>query len=242
MRIAVLSDIHGNMDAFESVLSDIASKRVDQIISLGDMIGYGAQPEPVIAEIRSRRIVTIMGNHELAVVKRKYMSWFNPQARQSLTQTIDMLSPDSIRFLSRLNHFHHQDSFYFVHGYPPDSPLTYLFQVSEERMMKTFHETDFQIFFVGHTHILELIRFNRNGFSRSLLAEGMVRLQPDSRYIVNIGSVGQPRDGNICAKYGILDSRAHTLDIRFIPYDFRSAADKIIAAGLPPGHARRLMN
>jgi predicted phosphodiesterase len=240
MKIAVLSDIHGNMDALEKVMLDIDSEDVDQVISLGDMIGYGAQPESVITEVRRRRIVTIMGNHELAAVKRKYLGWFNPQAKESLIRSINMLTPDSIQFISRLNPFHHFDSFYFVHGYPPDSPLTYLFQISENRMKKTFLGMDFKYIFIGHTHTLELICFNANEISRFPLYEGEINLQPDTRYIINIGSVGQPRDGNNRAKYGILDTQRDTLDIRFIPYNFRAAAEKILSAGLPKAHARRL--
>lgn len=240
MKIAVISDIHGNMDAFQAVLTDIDSNGLDAVISLGDMIGYGAQPETVLAEVRRRRMPALMGNHELAVVDPSYLNWFNDPARQSLQKSIIMLSPDSIQYVSGLKPFLLMDQYYFVHGYPPKSPLIYLFQVSNEKLIQTFLESEYRFYFIGHTHALELISFDGLNIRRLPLREGITRLEKENRYMINIGSVGQPRDGNNCAKYAILDSETDTIDIRFIPYDFRAAADKIIAAGLPAVHAKRL--
>jgi len=241
MKYAILSDIHGNFDAFERVLSDINPIGVDRIISLGDMIGYGGQPEEVVTEIRRRSVWSIMGNHELAVVDRSYLNWFNPQARRSLVQTITMLSPDSLAFIEKLKAFLRFDSCHFVHGYPPDSPLTYLFEVGEETLVQTFLTKNFWICFVGHTHNLEIISFGRDGLSRLPLQRGKTILQKTNQYILNIGSVGQPRNGNVDAKYVIWDPEENTVDLRFIPYNLEAAADKILAAGLPEVRARRLL-
>jgi predicted phosphodiesterase len=241
MKYAVLSDIHSNLDAFERVLSDIHTAGVERILSLGDMIGYGAQPEEVIAAVHGHKVESILGNHELAVLNPGFLDWFNVQARRSLVQTTQMLTGGSLAFIRGLAPFLRIGDSHFVHGYPPESPLTYLFQADEKTLKRTFQTMDFRICFVGHTHDLECIAFGENGLSRTPLQKGKIRLDPGHRHILNIGSVGQPRDGNAAAKYIIWDPGENSVDLRFIPYDYMSAAEKIRAAGLPEVHARRLL-
>ncbi|MBW1778978.1 MAG: metallophosphoesterase family protein [Deltaproteobacteria bacterium] len=241
MKYAVLSDIHANLDALEQVLSDIQAEKVDRIINLGDMIGYGAQPEEVIGEIRRHDIQTLLGNHELAVVDPDYLDWFNPAARKSLLYTADMIRHPPVRFIRSLRPFLCIDDCRFVHGYPPDSPLTYLFQADEKMLRKTFLDLDFRVCFVGHTHHLEIISSGLEGLHRAPLKKGKTRLHRTHRYILNIGSVGQPRDGNKDAKYILWDDDENSVDLKFVPYDFTAAAEKIRVAGLPEAHAKRLL-
>jgi predicted phosphodiesterase len=240
MRLAVFSDIHGNLEAFQAVLTDAGQSQIDAMVCLGDNIGYGPDPDPVILHIKQRRIASVLGNHELALQNPKYLQWFNPLARTSLEKTLKMLSEDSMHFIRHLQPVIVRCGCRFVHGFPPDSATTYLFQVSDDRLRSTLQAMKERICFIGHTHDLELVDFDGEAVNRSGLFRGPTYLMPERRYIINIGSVGQPRDGNNNAKYVIWDSSSDTLDVRYIPYDIGLVANKIIAAGLPEPHARRL--
>jgi len=241
MKIAVFSDIHGNMDAFEKVVEDIEACRPDAVYSLGDNIGYGAEPERVIQTLIRLRIPSVLGNHELAAKEPDFLSWFNPAARKSLTMTFDMLSADSLNFIRGLPTHLTAPPLRLVHGFPPDSPTLYTFQVESRIKRRVLKELPERICFVGHTHILEIAAYDGDTLLDVAFQEGLNRLQPEHKHLINIGSVGQPRDGDMRAKYVIWDNAENTLDIRCVPYDARAAAAKIIAAGLPELHARRLL-
>jgi len=240
MRVAIVADIHGNFDAFQQVLIDVEKSRIDSIISLGDNIGYGPEPDRVIQEIQSREIPSIIGNHELAVNDPDYLSWFNPVARRSLIKTRDMLSELSTRFISELEPYRVDHQCRFVHGFPPDSSLIYFFQVSDTLKKKALDDIPERLCFVGHTHALEIVEYNGDDLKYSDLSEGLVPLEADKQYIINIGSVGQPRDGNNKSKYAIWDSSKSTVEVKFILYDIAAVVKKIKAAGLPENHAKRL--
>lgn len=240
MRIAVLSDIHGNLDAFQEVLQDMDRFRVDQVICLGDMIGYGPEPEETIRLIQERTIPCVMGNHEMAVVKPQLQAWFNPQARESIQKTQTLLSAKTLLYIHGLPNSRITDEFRFVHGCPPNSPFIYLYQLSEIRLMEILQKSAEWIIFVGHTHNLKLIRFDGQSIIQTPLRQGISVLSDQDRYIVNAGSVGQPRDGNNTAKYVIVDTQANSLEVRFVPYDIAAVCRKIMEAGFPKSHAERL--
>ncbi len=240
MKIAVISDIHGNMDAFEQVLADIDNSNVDAIISLGDNIGYGPEPEQVVTLIRERDIPTVMGNHEMVTASPSKLDWFNPTARKSLEKTISLLSDSSVNFICKIERCKVCHGYRFVHGFPPDSPTVYLFQVPEERLRYAFQQMEEKICFVGHTHELEIVGFDGENITHSPLKKGLTFLYDEKKYIINIGSVGQPRDGNNNAKYVIWDTSNYHIEVRFVPYDIASVVKKILDAGLPKNHANRL--
>jgi len=240
MRMAVISDIHANLEAFKQVLMDIGKSNIDNTICLGDNIGYGPEPEQVVAMLKDHNIPTIMGNHELAVIDQNYLSLFNPLARKSLLKTIELLSEETINFISGLEPFLIRYDCRFVHGFPPDSAAMYLFQVSEDKLLLTFKQMKEKICFLGHTHRLEIIDFDGQIVTHAPLTNSITNLNRNHQYIINIGSVGQPRDGNNCAKYVIWDTINNNIEVKFIPYDIVSVIEKIIAAGLPIEHAVRL--
>lgn len=240
MRLAIFSDAHGNYDAFQQVMKDIDTSRVDNIISLGDNIGYGPEPDRVVEQIKTLNIPVVQGNHELALKDEEYLHWFNPAARQSLIKTRDLLSKASIRFIGQLEPFISSHDCRFVHGFPPDSPLIYMYQVSDNRKQGVFEEMAERLCFIGHTHTLEILSYDGNDIQYEDLLKGLSRLDPAKKYIINIGSVGQPRDSSNNAKYVIWDSLEDSLDVRFISYDIASVVKKIKAAGLPKEHAQRL--
>ena len=240
MKIAVISDIHGNMDAFESVLEDIDRSNVDAIVSLGDNIGYGPEPEAVVRKIQDRGIPSIMGNHEMAVADPKHLSWFNITAQESLLKTIKLLSQGSLDYISGLNAYRVDFDCRFVHGFPPDSPTTYSFQVPENELTDVFRDLNENVCFIGHTHFLQMISYDGHDFDEAPLEQGITVLPEDRQCIVNVGSVGQPRDGNNNAKYVIWNSGETSIEVKYIPYDIARVVDKINALGLPKVHANRL--
>lgn len=240
LKLAIISDIHGNFEAFQEVLSDLESVDFNEMVCLGDCIGYGPDPEAVLEQVIQRKIPTLLGNHELAVCNRRHLNWFNPLARISIEKTITLLSDASIEFIQSLPCSLVVHCCRCVHGYPPDSVRTYLFQKAPHALIETFNSMAESVCFVGHTHDLELIQFDGRQIDRLPLKEGVGTLDPRFGYIVNVGSVGQPRDGNNKAKYAIYDTESHELEIRYVTYDISATVAKIKAAGLPEQHANRL--
>jgi len=240
MKLAIISDIHGNMDALEEVLADIDKSDVDNILCLGDLVGYGPEPEAVVQTIRDRNIPTLLGNHELSIVDPKYLSWFNPLARESIQKTIPMLSQASLDFIADLKPFCIQHNARFVHGFPPDSVITYLFQIEEPAFGRVFETMAEDLCFVGHTHKLEFVSYRAGTVIKAPLVKGVMQLRKEKKYIINVGSVGQPRDGNNTAKYAIWDNTKNRITVKFIPYHIARVTNKIIEAGLPDAHAERL--
>ena len=240
MKLAIISDIHANMEAFEAVLEDMDRKPVDSVICLGDTIGYGAEPEQAIEKIIKLNIPSVLGNHELAVNDPTYLQWFNPTVRKSAKITASFLSDRSIDFISRLQPFLENRDCWFVHGFPPDSITTYLFQVPDNRISQVIQKLNRKIIFVGHTHDPALISFDGHKLQHHPFERGITELHREKQYIVNIGSVGQPRDSDNHAKYAIWDSKRHIIELRYVAYDIAEAARKIKAAGLPRQYADRL--
>ncbi|MEJ2156350.1 MAG: metallophosphoesterase family protein [Desulfobacteraceae bacterium] len=240
MRLALISDIHGNIEALQAVFADMANADINETVCIGDCIGYGADSEAVLVEVMGRRIPTTLGNHELAVCDKKHLNWFNPMARTSVEKTIATLSDASIDFIRGLPRSLVVEGCRCVHGYPPESVRTYLFQKAPHALIKTLKAMEESVCFVGHTHDLDFVSFDGRQVERHPLKKGITVLDVQNRYIVNVGSVGQPRDGNNNAKYAIYDTDLRQLEIRFVPYDIAAAVAKIQAAGLPQTHADRL--
>lgn len=240
MRLAVISDIHGNLEAFRQVLLDIQQSVVDAVVCLGDCIGYGPEPERVVDLIRGENIPCVMGNHELGLVNRSYLTWFNAPTRQSLLLTQELVSRETLEFIKGLKPAIPYQGCLCVHGCPPDSITTYMFNVLEKELVRIFKTVQEQICFVGHTHTLELIGFDGNEIHRTAALQGVHSLKADRQYIVNVGSVGQPRDGNNRAKYVIWDSSRQTIEVRYVPYDISITARKILDLGFPRWNAQRL--
>lgn len=241
MRIAVISDIHGNLEAFLAVLTDIDHSRIDQVLCLGDNVGYGPDPEAVIQLLRERDIPCTMGNHELGVLDPLQLDWFNPVARRSLLITRKLISFQSLEYIRTLRYSMASAGCLCVHGAPPDSPTTYLFELSQTMLHRLYFEMQQAICFVGHTHDLVMVEIGEQDVASSALFEGTTVLRQDRKYIINVGSVGQPRDGNNNAKYVVWDQLSQVIEVKYIPYDAAVTAEKIIRRGLPAANARRLL-
>ena len=240
MKIALLADIHANLEAFQAVLDDIDQSEVDQVLSLGDNIGYGPNPNEVVSLLRDRRIASVMGNHELVLANPRYIKWFNASARVSVEKSLAMITADTHEYCRNLPRSADIESAHIVHGFPPASPTLYQFQIKPRRLERYFVNHAHSLCFVGHTHFLEAITYDGTSIERTPLVEETFFMQPVHAHIVNIGSVGQPRDGDPCAKYVVWDTVSHLLQVKFIAYDIESVVAKIIHLGLPRQNAERL--
>lgn len=240
MKTAIISDIHGNLEAWSQVLKDIDRARVDSVICLGDSVGYGPDPEEVVRILRERRIPYLMGNHELGLVDPGTRGWFNPPTRVSLRITRKLLSPDSLAYMRGLKPVWLERGARLVHGFPPDSISTYLYEVPDEEILRVMDSLPERLFFIGHTHDLHLIAVEGGILSRGPFQRGISRLRTGVKYLINVGSVGQPRDGNTQAKYVIWDDQEDTVRLRYISYDIARTAKKILELKFPEYNARRL--
>lgn len=240
MVIAVFADIHGNLEAFSSVIAQIREDGVDRIISLGDTIGYGADSEKIIGLLHKHGVESVIGNHELAVIHKPFIKWFNPTAQKAVRHAIDSLSEKSRQTISRFKKSLVIEKMRFVHGAPPSSVALYLFQISDKNLSKKMDAIDETLCFTGHTHDIGLIEYDGATLVRNPLEKGVTHLNPGKKYIVNAGSVGQPRDGDNRAKYIVCDTKKMTIDLRYVSYDYKAAAEKIRLAGIPEEYARKL--
>lgn len=241
MKIAVLSDIHGNMEAFTQCLADIDRLGIDRIVNLGDAIGYGPQPAEVLTILEKKGIPTILGNHELAVLNKDFLCDFSPQASNSLERTMKYLTSASLHYLGTLPAYREMEGALMVHGCPPDSPTVYLNHMTLPEIREVFAANRFGIAFTGHTHRLMLMIYNGKDLQFDPLRQETIRLDPDNRYIINAGAVGQPRDGDPRAKYVIWDSDRNTLRVRRVSYDIRRTIALIRERGFLQRDADRLL-
>ncbi len=239
MRIAVLSDIHGNLEALREVLADLDRLDVDRTVSLGDNVGYGPEPEAVVRTLRERGIPSVMGNHEWALGRPENLGWFNPTAREALVRTESLVSEATLSCCRSLPASLTLEGCRFVHGLPPDDVLTYLFQADAAELERTLTAMEEETCFVGHTHELLLVEVGEGGLEAGRPGEGLHELG-EGRRLVNAGSVGQPRDGDNRAKYVIWDPETRGLEVRFVAYDIHRTAEGIVAAGIPQVYADRL--
>ncbi|THB79759.1 MAG: metallophosphoesterase [Desulfobulbaceae bacterium] len=242
MRIGVISDIHGNYQALQSILNDSTSQQLDTIISLGDNIGYGPEPELVVQELLAREISSVMGNHELALIRKDYYAKLNFLTQESLDITRTLLSSPSLTWLGSLQPYMVSEGIRYVHGTPPDSITTYLFNPSEIRIMRLFQDFPEWLTFAGHTHTLNLIgKDSNNQVTKEDLTPGARLLADNCRYIVIPGSVGQPRDTvDNSAKYAIFDIGDNSLEIRSVNYDVSETVRKLKKLNFPMQNWMRL--
>lgn len=238
MKTAVLSDIHGNMEALNAVFEDMAAHNITSAVSLGDNIGYGPAPDAVVTALHRRGIPSVLGNHEGGILSARERRWFNPTARSALLLTDALLSEESRRTIATYPAFLVAGHARFVHGCPPDRVRTYLFEV--EDFAPVFASYPESICFVGHTHELAIIRHDGQEIIREDVEKDTICFSDKERLIVNAGSIGQPRDGDNRAKYLIYDGEKKEIQIRKIPYDIAKTAGAILAAGLPEPYANRL--
>ncbi|MFQ6673092.1 MAG: metallophosphoesterase family protein [Candidatus Tectimicrobiota bacterium] len=240
MRVAILSDIHGNLEALEAVLAYVAGQAVDRLVCLGDLVGYGADPNPCCERIREVTIEVVAGNHDHAAVGLTDVTQFNPFARQAAEWTARVLARDHRHYLERLPFTLTlaEEGATLVHA-TPRGPEAWAYLFDPVEALPEFGAFTTQWCFIGHTHCPVVFVRTPNGGVMGVPADRL-RGQDGYRYIVNVGSVGQPRDGDPRAAYAVYDHATGTLELHRVAYDIEAAQDKIRTAGLPPVLAERL--
>jgi diadenosine tetraphosphatase ApaH/serine/threonine PP2A family protein phosphatase len=247
MRYAVLSDIHANLEALTAVMEALAASRIDRYLCLGDVVGYGADPSACVERLQQVEALIVGGNHDHACVGKLPLGWFNDAARTALEWTRDQLSFTDLDALRRWPLKATEEPLTLVHG-TLRHPERFEYMVDVAQAVDTMHICPTLLCLVGHTHLACVIEYDRTQrrLMRILttteeLSDVSFQDEPQTRrYIVNPGSVGQPRDGDPRAGYAILDTDRKQISIRRVPYDIARAQRKIRDAGLPAFLADRL--
>ncbi|HUW56401.1 MAG TPA: metallophosphoesterase family protein [Planctomycetota bacterium] len=236
MKVGVIGDIHGNLEALTSVLEALDGEKVDTIVCVGDIVGYGADPEACIALVRERASAVVAGNHDYGVVGKQALDYFNPAARTAIHWTAKRLSEEDRGWLSGLPLVHECNEYELVHAslFQPGE-FRYIF--NPEEAGPSFARQKAPVAFFGHTH-WPMVFFDGEPVRHSI--QRVIPLEPPGKVLVNAGSVGQPRDSNPAAGYTVLDLEEERVHLKRIDYDVRTTAKKILDAGLPAFLAERL--
>ena len=238
MRVLVISDVHANLAALDAVLADAGD--CDMIWSLGDIVGYGPEPNECIQRLQERPHLAIPGNHDWGVLGKLDLDDFNAEARLANLWTREQLTPASRSYLEALPEVRVEENFSLAHGSPRYPIWEYLIYPSIAKL--SFSAFDTPICLVGHTHIPVIFRDVPDSSQCQVIApeEGQAIRLDEHRYIINPGSVGQPRDGDPRAAYVLLDTAAKIIEHRRVPYDIAGTQAKMRTANLPRRNSVRL--
>ncbi len=277
MLIAVISDVHSNLEALNAVLKEIDALGAEQIYCLGDIVGYGPRPHECMGIIRSRCRAVVRGNHDSGAVGRLPLERFNDEGVAGLLYAQRMTHPDHLRFLRHLPYVYEKNDITLVHA-SPYAPRKFQYVVNEKRVERSFAAIATSVCFVGHTHIPFLFEEDRprlrssdegnlaglraespsdpfltvdSGFTEELETKDEEG-KPDeadpppmvtslkNRRLIMVGSVGQPRDGNPRAAFGLFDTNTGVYTAHRVAYDIQKTAEDIVRVGLPVALAKRL--
>ncbi|HZC29391.1 MAG TPA: metallophosphoesterase family protein [Gaiellaceae bacterium] len=237
MRVAVISDVHGNRHALDAVLAEIDAESVDGVWCLGDTVGYGPQPNECCRLVQTHADLCLVGNHDLAALGELTVSDFNEDAAAAVIWTTQMLTEESRRFLRGLEPQAHADSVQLFHASARDPVWEYV--LSEEAARRTFDLTDAPLVLVGHSHVALALTLDGTGVAGGLAASG-TKLELAGRWLVNPGSIGQPRDGDPRAAWVLADLAQRSLTFRRVAYPVERTQAEMLEAGLPYVLAARL--
>lgn len=238
MPFLIVSDIHGNREALEAVLAD-ARGQYDRIVCLGDLAGYGADPNFTVDWARANASAIVRGNHDKLCAGLESFYHYRPAARAAAEWTVNTLTPENRDYLERLPRGPlPYEGFDLVHGSPLDED-EYLMTTADVAAIRP--ELEAWLSFFGHTHLQGGFLIARNSV-RPIDRHRVLELEGHYTYLVNPGSVGQPRDGNPQAGYALYSQKERLIEFRRVAYDIGLAAEKIRAAGLPDSLASRLVN
>ena len=230
MRIAIFSDIHSNLEALTTAFGYIDQVGIDQVICLGDIVGYGPDPQECITRIRERCGWIILGNHDVGIISPEQLHDFNSVARSALEWTIRELNTHAREFFLSLPYSMTKEGMMFVHSTPRNpAKWEYIFSSFEARLYSdAFTE---RLCFIGHSHIPGVYCMNLRVREYNTM----------DKFIINVGSIGQPRDGDPRLSFGILDTVAGTYENVRLDYDAKTTASKILKRGLPRYLAERIL-
>ncbi len=245
-RIAILSDVHGNQEAFEAVLKVVATERVDRVIHLGDLVGYNANPRECLQLAQRQRLISILGNHDLATLEPSAAEGFNVLAYEAIKYVQRQLGADDLLYLRALPRVEVVDDRYVMCHGTPESVDTYILNPHQAKRIFNLLRHRFagiRVCFFGHTHMQKLwSRDVRGKVIAPAMTHDTVHLDPDHMYLINPGSVGQPRQRDNRAHYLIFDCSNECVSFKAVPYDITKAQEKIRKARLPEYLAARLQD
>ncbi len=243
MRYLVLTDIHANLEALDASIADARARGYDQTLVLGDLVGYGADPNAVVERVRSLKpIAVVRGNHDKVACGLEQAEGFNAVAKSAARWTLDVLIPEYREWLAALppGPIDVDDVVQICHGSPFDEDAYIFDELDALRALKIANR---QLCLFGHTHYPVTFELSPDGFDSvgpAPAAEAVITLKPDAKYLMNPGSVGQPRDGDPRAAYAIVDTTRRCVELIRLKYPVEEAQAKVIRAGLPEVLAQRL--
>jgi putative phosphoesterase len=229
MRIGIISDIHSNLEALKRAQAELELEKVDEIVCLGDIVGYGANPNECVDIVKSLTAHVILGNHDEAAIDLTRTEFFNPFARIAAEWTADALTEDNKDYLAALPFTVERSGILFVHA-SPLNPEEWNYVLTPSDAAENFGSMPSDVCFIGHSHVPEV--FGEDPWVRHIVR--------GEKFIVNVGSIGQPRDGNPKLSFGIFDTELWSYRNIRLDYDVEMAAFKIKKAGLPKNLADRL--
>jgi predicted phosphodiesterase len=236
MRYAVIADIHANLEALEVVLNDAKAQQCTHYCCVGDVVGYNANPKECLEIIRSMGMPVVKGNHDEYCSTEDNLEGFNPHAAEAVSWTRKQLNPEDRKWLREFKYIRLVASFTMVHA-TLDGPQRWGYVFDRLAAAASFTYQNTAVCFFGHTHVP--LAFVRDSVVRGG-TYSKFRVEPGKKYFVNVGAVGQPRDGNPKAGYVVYDLDEQTIELRRLEYDIPKAQKKILEAGLPHRLADRL--
>jgi predicted phosphodiesterase len=239
MRYAIISDIHGNVEALRAVLADIETKAVDVIACAGDIVGYYADPEDCVKLVQEHIRYSVVGNHDYAAIGRIDTRNFTFYAYAAMEWTKTHLSPDAKKYLGSLPLTMEVDQLFFTHSSPSNpQDFIYVFPDSEEAIFEAFNSLVHRVNFIGHTHWPSIMVQDDERIV--LHNDDTIEVKGDYYYLINVGSVGQPRNFDPRSCYAIYDSDDALVTLVRVPYDYTLTQKKVIENNLPSFLAERL--
>lgn len=238
MRIGIFSDVHSNIEALEVVLQALQYENIDYTVCLGDLVGYGPNPNQCVEKVMETVDHVIAGNHDYAAIDQVSTEYFNEYARRAINWTHDVLTSSSNHFLSHLPLVHAEEGITFVHA-TPDAPEEWRYILTNDHAHRSFDAMKTSICFVGHSHTpVAFIRDDRGEIAICDTTE--ISIEEGKKYIINEGSVGQPRDGDPRACYGVLDTDTKRFRLKRLPYPVDQVQKKMWKEHLPSFLIHRL--
>ena len=237
MRVAVISDIHANYHALETVLAEIEAARVGVVWCLGDTVGYGPRPNKCCEIVRARAELCLVGNHDLVVLGELAVSDFNNEAAAAATWTAEVLTPEARAFLAHLKPLATRDGVELFHASARDPVWEYV--LSEDAAWATFELTEAPVVLVGHSHVALALTFDGTEVAGGLAPAG-TEVDLSGRWLLNPGPVGQPRDGDPRAAWLLLDLERRFAQFHRVAYPVERTQEEMRERGLPRALAARL--
>ncbi len=240
MKYAIISDIHSNLEAFYKVIEAVKEEKVNKYLFVGDIVGYGANPSECIAELKKLDCIAVAGNHDWGTVELTSIENFNSYAQEAIKWTIEKLHKKDKEFLKSLTLVQKIDDITLVHS-TLEQPEKWEYIRSTFQAHKSIDLQETTIVFAGHSHV-PITFWETAGIKgpTRFTKEETIKIQDGYKYFINVGSVGQPRDGNPKSSYAIYDKENKVVEIKRVEYDIKKTQEKIFDAGLPRSLGERL--